>query len=57
MSAPETADGAARDGWGDDSPIRCVSCGGYYSPDDGDFVITVGGPLCRHCSEPSEATG
>jgi hypothetical protein len=39
----------------DDRPVLCVDCGVYYSPDDGDFVSTARGPLCRHCAEPSEA--
>jgi hypothetical protein len=36
----------------DTTPIRCVECGGYASPDEGEFVYTPGGPVCGNCAHP-----
>jgi hypothetical protein len=33
---------------------RCTECGGWNSPDDGDFIATPRGPLCANCSGRSE---
>lgn len=56
MSAPENLDRAQADGW-DDTPLRCVvvGCGVSGSPDDGDFVETQRGLMCKHCFENGES--
>lgn len=39
----------------DDSPVRCIECGLYSSPDDGDYVATSRGSVCIHCAGRSGA--
>ena len=54
MSAPETLDQAQRDGWSDDSLLRCDACGRYGAPEDVEFVSDERGLLCVDCAESGE---